>query len=93
MADLADFRSAALVNGLIAVPHDREVDRRACEQLDEALVRRVDALVIVDDEVQESTVGTDSNVVRQVLDHLGVRFSPLPRVPPRDPRLLNSGWN
>ena len=28
---------------------------------------------------------TEPPVVRQVLDHLGVRASPLPRAPPRDP--------
>jgi hypothetical protein len=28
---------------------------------------------------------TDPNVVHQILDHLHVRSSPLPRAPPRDP--------
>lgn len=46
-----DVRAPPLIDRLIIVADDAQFDRRACEQADELLLRRIDVLVLIDDEM------------------------------------------
>ena len=49
----ADVRSPPLINRLVVVSNDRHLNRRLRQELDQPLLRRVDVLVLVDEEVSE----------------------------------------
>ena len=55
--DVGDVRPAPLVDRLVVVADDAQLDVRPGQQLDQSLLRRVDVLVLVDDEMPE--VGVD----------------------------------
>ena len=67
---LLDVRAAPLVDRLVVVADDHEVRRpvRLGEQLDQPLLRRVDVLVLVDDQVAQ--LGRDPGADVRVLERL-----------------------
>ena len=54
--DVPHVRAAPLVDRLVVVADDGELHRRRGEQLDEALLGRVDVLVLVDEQVAQRAV-------------------------------------
>ena len=51
--DVGDVRAAPLVDRLLVVADDAQLHLRAGQQLDQPLLRRVDVLVLVDDQVAQ----------------------------------------